>query len=163
MIQPGTCREYSPGSRVTFTVRRCGGNKRAACFSTKGLTFNLVTAAKLKILFVCTINHMRSATAHKIYEEDIRFEVMSAGTDPLAATVLNEELLTWADAIIVMEKAHRNFIRKQYPDIYNTKKIVCLYIPDEFDFIQPELIVTLRDKFEDVHRRDCYDTELTLK
>jgi protein-tyrosine-phosphatase len=26
--------------------------------------------AKPRILFVCTVNHMRSATAHKIYQDD---------------------------------------------------------------------------------------------
>lgn len=33
-----------------------------------------------KILFVCTVNRMRSATAEKIYEDDVRFEVQSAET-----------------------------------------------------------------------------------
>lgn len=106
-----------------------------------------------KILFVCTINKMRSATAHRLYEEDERFIVKSAGTDKNAAVVLDHHLLLWADAIVVMEKEHRNFIRKYYPEIYNTKKIVCLYIPDLFDYMQPELISMLKDKFEDVYRR----------
>lgn len=48
---------------------------------------------KLKLLFVCTLNRMRSATACKIYENDIRFEVKSAGTDETANSVLSEEIL----------------------------------------------------------------------
>jgi predicted protein tyrosine phosphatase len=93
---------------------------------------------------------MRSATAHKIYQRDSRFEVKSAGTDKTANTILSEDLLNWADAIIVMEKSHRNFIRNNYPKMYNVKKIVCLYIPDEYDYMQPELIAILKEKFEDV-------------
>ena len=108
---------------------------------------------KLKILFVCTINRMRSATAHKIFEKDNRFEVKSAGTDTSAATVLTSELMDWADAIIVMEKSHRSFIRSKHPGYYNTKKIVCLYIPDEYEYMQPELIAILKDKVDDVHKR----------
>lgn len=96
---------------------------------------------------------MRSATAHKIFEADTRFEVNSAGTDNSANTVLTKELLTWADTTIVMEKHHRNFIRQKFPDIYSKKKIVCLYIPDEYDFMQPELIEVLKYKFEDVYKR----------
>lgn len=96
---------------------------------------------------------MRSATAHKIYEDDIRFEVRSAGTDITANTVLSEDLLVWADAIVVMEKGHRNFIRSNFATTYNTKKIVCLYIPDDYDYMQPELIGLLNAKFEDVYRR----------
>jgi predicted protein tyrosine phosphatase len=35
---------------------------------------------------------MRSKTAHEIYENDIRFEVKSAGTDRGAETVVSQEL-----------------------------------------------------------------------
>lgn len=108
---------------------------------------------KLKILFVCTVNRMRSATAHKIYENDDRFEVKSAGTDRTANTVLTEEILNWADSIVVMEKHHRNYIRKIFPEIYKTKRIVCLYIPDDYDFMQTELIGILKHKVEDVYSR----------
>ena len=106
-----------------------------------------------KILFVCTVNRMRSATAHEIYQEDDRLDVQSAGTDQMAETVLNRTLLEWADSIVVMERYHRNYIRKHYPDIYQNKKIVCLYIPDEYDYMQSELIRLLQNRFEDAYRR----------
>ncbi len=108
---------------------------------------------KRRILFVCTVNRMRSITAEKIYQRDERFIVSSAGTDKTADTILTREILDWADTIVVMEKHHRNFIREHFPEIYESKKIVCLYIPDEFYFMQPELITTLQMKFEDVYRR----------
>src|SRR5687768_11337452 len=88
--------------------------------------FTKMESGKLKLLFVCTINRMRSATAHKIFQDDNRFEVRSAGTDSLATTVLSSDLLDWADAIIVMEKIHRNRIREKFPKHYERKKIVCL-------------------------------------
>lgn len=100
---------------------------------------------------------MRSATAHKIFEDDERFEVDSAGTDRTAAVVLEEWHLEWADAIVVMEKYHRNAIRTKFPALYERKPIVCLYIPDEYDFMQPELIALLSEKFEDVFRRGLLD------
>ena len=93
---------------------------------------------------------MRSATAHKIYENDIRFEVKS---DSSAFNVLNLELLNWADSIIVMEKYHRNYIRNRFPKIYANKKIVCLYIADEYDFMENELIDILKTKVESVYSR----------
>ena len=108
---------------------------------------------KLKILFVCTVNRLRSATAHKIYENDNRFEVKSAGTDKSAKTVISLDLLNWADCIIVMENYHRNFIRQKFPAIYNKKRIVCLYIPDYYDYMQKELIYILKDKVEDIYKR----------
>jgi len=109
--------------------------------------------ANTRILFVCTVNRMRSATAHKLYENDERFEVDSAGTDRTAKVVLEEWHLEWANAIVVMEKQHRNKIRERFPDWYEKKPIVCLYIEDIYDYMQPELIAVLKEKFEDVWRR----------
>lgn len=106
-----------------------------------------------KILFICTVNRMRSATAHEIYKNDLRFAVKSAGTDVSANTPITIELLNWADTIIVMEKHHRNYIRKLDPDTYQNKKIVCLYIPDEYDYMQTELIIILRQKVESFLKR----------
>ena len=106
-----------------------------------------------RILFVCTVNRMRSATAHTLYENDERFEVDSAGTDRTAHVVREEWHLEWAAAIVVMEKQHRNKIRERFPQWYEQKPIVCLYIDDVYDYLQPELIVVLKEKFEDVWRR----------
>ena len=106
-----------------------------------------------KILFVCTVNRMRSATAHKIFADHPDFEVQSAGTAPEAARVIDRELLEWADAIVVMERHHRSRIRKLFPDLYERKKIVCLYIPDEYDFMQEELMSILKERFENVRKK----------
>ena len=108
---------------------------------------------KLKILFVCTINRMRSATAHTVFQNDHRFEVKSAGTDKTANIVLSEDLLNWADSIIVMEKHHRNYIRSKFPRVYDNKSIVCLYIEDEYEYMQPELISILKDRLENVYKK----------
>ena len=108
---------------------------------------------RLKILFVCTVNRLRSATAQKVFEIDDRFEVKSAGTSAEATVVLTPQLLEWADAIIVMEKTHRNHIRSKHPGIYKSKRIVCLYIPDEYNFMDPELVVRLKYQVEDIYQR----------
>ena len=76
---------------------------------------------KIKILFVCTMNYQRSRTAAEIYKTDERFEVCSAGVAKDAYTRIDMENLTWADFIIVMEKAHRNKIRKQFKSDYADK------------------------------------------
>lgn len=108
---------------------------------------------KLNILFVCTINRMRSITAQNIFSNDERFEVRSAGTDKSASVFLNEELLNWADTVLVMEKHHRATIRTRFPRHYEVKRIVCLYIPDEYEFMQPELINILKHRVEDVYQK----------
>ncbi len=67
--------------------------------------------------------------------------------------VLSEDLLNWADSIVVMEKHHRNYIRSKFPTVYDGKKIVCLYIEDEYDFMQPELISILKERVESVYKK----------
>jgi len=104
-----------------------------------------------RILFVCTINVMRSATAHRIYAHDLRFDVKSAGIHRSAEIVISKELLDWSDTVVVMEERHRNFILRNYPETYKGKNIVCLDVRDSYDYMQKELIISLRVKFENLY------------
>ena len=103
----------------------------------------------MNILFVCTMNKMRSLTAETIYQHDDRFSVKSAGTDETANTKISREIIEWADYILVMEKKHRNIIHKLYPNLYANKRIICFYIPDEYQYMDKQLIAILKNKFED--------------
>lgn len=89
---------------------------------------------------------MRSLTAETTFKNDDRFNVKSAGTDVSALKRIDYEILDWANYILVMEKMHRNIIRKLYPEIYKKKKIICLYIPDEFNYMNIRLIEILKEK-----------------
>jgi predicted protein tyrosine phosphatase len=109
---------------------------------------------KLKILFVCTFNRMRSKTAEEIYKDDQRFEVKSAGVDEYAEVPVNLELLLWADYIAVMEEFHRKWLSLNYPIISSNKEILCLGIPDEFDFMDPLLEVLLKEKVEAMFKKE---------
>ena len=105
-----------------------------------------------KLLFVCTENVYRSRTAVAVFKYDKRFEVESAGTSPTAENQLTKELLEWADFIFVMEKKHRNIIHKRFPEIYKTKKIICLYIDDIYDFMDAGLVNALKTKINQLFR-----------
>lgn len=101
---------------------------------------------KQKILFICNQNRFRSPTAEKFFNEFPGMEAKSAGVNKDATVNLNRELLEWADIIFVMEKRQRNIIHKRYNDIYRTKRIICLYIPDEYDYMDAGLIHLLEMK-----------------
>jgi protein-tyrosine phosphatase len=105
---------------------------------------------KLKILFVCTANQMRSKTAEVIYKDDERFTVKSAGVSDTADVPLNQELLNWADYIAVMETFHLEWIKHYDPKFYSQKheKILCLDIPDIYNFMDFELAFQIQQKFE---------------
>ncbi|MEK6324075.1 MAG: phosphotyrosine protein phosphatase [Acidobacteriota bacterium] len=104
------------------------------------------TPTKLKILFVCDANRLRSPTAESIFSGYPGIEAKSAGIGKEAGVPIATELLEWADLIFVMEKRHRNIIQSRFKEIYRRKRIICLYIPDEFEFMDPDLIQLLEER-----------------
>jgi len=63
-------------------------------------------------------------------------------------TRISNENLNWADYILVMERSHRNKIREEFQDVYNNKRILCMYIEDNYDYMDSFLIELLKGKFE---------------
>ena len=96
-----------------------------------------------KLLFVCSRNRMRSLTAEKIFSGIPGYEVRSAGTQPQARVVVTEGHLRWADIVIVMERAHYNRLRQDFPGVLDDKRVIALHILDEYQFMQRELIEEL--------------------
>jgi predicted protein tyrosine phosphatase len=101
---------------------------------------------KQKVLFLCNQNRLRSPTAEAVFRESHMLEVKSAGVDKDSSVPVNRKLLVWADIIFVMEKRQRNVIHKKFKDIYRNKRIVCLYIPDDFEYMDPDLIQLLKKR-----------------
>lgn len=75
-------------------------------------------------------------------------ETDSAGLAPDAETVLSAEQIAWAQVIFVMERAHKTKLSKGFSSHIRGKKIVCLDIPDRYEFMQPELVTVLKKKVE---------------
>jgi predicted protein tyrosine phosphatase len=98
------------------------------------------------ILFVCSQNKLRSPTAERIFAEKEGFEVLSAGLNNDAEIPLTNDLVEWADIIFVMEKAQRNKLRKKYKKSLNNQKVICLEVPDDYEYMAPDLIVILEQK-----------------
>lgn len=99
-----------------------------------------------KLLFVCSQNKVRSLTAEKMFNGLALYQVRSVGTQPGARIVVTEGHLGWADIIFCMEKSHLNRLHRKFPEAMQGRQVVCLHIPDEYDFMQPELIDELQAK-----------------
>ena len=91
-------------------------------------------------LFVCSQNRLRSPTAEQIFAGRDGVEVSSAGTNNDAENPLTHELVAWADTIFVMERTHRNKLQQRFRAALGGTRIVCLDIPDDYDFMDPGLI-----------------------
>jgi predicted protein tyrosine phosphatase len=97
-------------------------------------------------LFICSQNRLRSPTAEQVFSQYPGIETMSAGTNNDAETPLDGELVDWADLIFVMEKAHLNKLRGRFKARLGGKRVVCLDIPDDYDFMDPALVRLLEAK-----------------
>lgn len=98
------------------------------------------------VLFLCSQNRLRSPTAEQVFAGWPGIETASAGLLADAEEVLSLELLLWADLVFVMEKAHRNRLSSRYKAGLNGKRVICLDIPDDYDYMDPVLVELLKRK-----------------
>ena len=98
---------------------------------------------KQKLLFVCSQNKLRSLTAEKMFERNADFAVKSAGTEQGARVKITAGMIGWADMIFVMERKHRDRLKQRFSEEIKEKRVILLNIPDNYDFMQPELIEIL--------------------
>src|SRR5262249_28854708 len=99
-----------------------------------------------RALFICSANELRSPTAEQVFASWPGVETDSAGLNNDAAQVLSPEQIEWATIVFVMDKKHRAKLRRKFREHLNGKRVICLDIPDEYDFMQPELVKLLEAK-----------------
>ena len=99
-----------------------------------------------KLLFLCARNRLRSPTAERVFAGRPGVETASAGLAPDAEEPVTPDHLDWADLILVMERAHRARLRRRLGRWLKDKRVVCLDIPDDYDFMQPELVALLEKR-----------------
>ena len=108
-----------------------------------------VANERTKILFVCSRNKRRSLTAETIYKSEPAWDVRSAGTEESARIKVTAGHLGWADMIVVMEKRHKERLQQKYPEEIAAKRCVCLFISDDYEFMDPQLVELLREKMRE--------------
>lgn len=98
----------------------------------------------LKVLFICSRNRWRSPTAERIFTGADGIQARSAGTETGARRKVTAGQIGWADLVLVMEKKHLRRLQARFPEELASKRVGCLNIPDDYQFMQPELITRLR-------------------
>ncbi|WP_061240361.1 low molecular weight protein tyrosine phosphatase family protein [Ectopseudomonas composti] len=100
----------------------------------------------IRALFICSRNRLRSPTAERVFANWPGVETDSAGLAPDAEIRLSAEQLDWATLIFVMEKSQRSKLKRQYRQILAGKRVICLDIPDDYAYMQAELVSLLQRK-----------------
>ncbi|WP_152222199.1 low molecular weight protein tyrosine phosphatase family protein [Pseudomonas sp. SCB32] len=99
-----------------------------------------------RALFICSRNCLRSPTAETVFASWPEVETDSAGLAPDADVPLSAEQLDWVDLVFVMERRQRQALLRRFPLAMRGKRLVCLDIPDDFAYLQPELVLLLERK-----------------
>jgi predicted protein tyrosine phosphatase len=96
-----------------------------------------------RVLFLCQHNRMRSPTAERLFSKRTDLEVRSAGTASDALARVNAQMLDWADLIFIMDDQQRRSLRRRFAGHPALDRLISLEIPDEYSFLQPELVALL--------------------
>jgi len=99
-----------------------------------------------RVLFVCSQNRLRSPTAEHVFADWPGIETSSAGLNHDAENPVTPELLAWADIVFVMERAHRAKLSARYKAHIGDARVVCLDIPDDYDYMDASLVKLLKAK-----------------
>lgn len=94
------------------------------------------------------MNRWRSPTAETMYRKMAGLSVRSAGMARGAKKTISANDVLWADVIFLMEEKHKTRLRSQYRDAVRGKALHVLDIPDDYEYMNPELIDLIRDKVE---------------
>ncbi|MCX5469638.1 low molecular weight protein tyrosine phosphatase family protein [Acinetobacter nematophilus] len=96
-------------------------------------------------LFICSRNQWRSPTAERVFAVGYGLSTRSAGTSKHAKHTVSLKDITWADMIFVMEQKHKQNIKEKFAQQLQHKKVIVLDIPDDFLYMDEELIEILKE------------------
>lgn len=99
-----------------------------------------------RVLFICSQNRLRSPTAEQVFAQHPGIECTSAGTNIDADNPLTAETVQWAEIIFVMEQVHRRKLSSRFGRYLHNKRVICLDIPDNYEFMDPRLIAILKTR-----------------
>ncbi len=91
------------------------------------------------------MNKWRSPTGEAIFRRRDGVSARSAGTSRKARRQVTVKDIRWADVIFAMEEKHLSRLRADFRGEVRHKAIHVLDIPDDYQFMDPELIDLISD------------------
>lgn len=107
-----------------------------------------------RVVTVCSAGCLRSPTAAVVLAADpFNHNTRAAGlTESYAIIPLDSRLLVWADEFVVMENHMIGGVNGKYKALFDRDcdtPIVCLDIPDRFQYRDPELMKMIADRYKE--------------
>ena len=102
-----------------------------------------------KVVFVCSMGILRSATAARMYAG--KYNTRSAGTYDEALIQLSPILVAWANELVFVNKENFNMFQGRFEgDVPDALAIKVLDIPDCYEHMHPKLVEAFNVQYERV-------------
>lgn len=118
-----------------------------------GNCHNMYQGESKRVLTVCSAGLLRSPTCAWVLSNDPwNFNTRACGyNDEYALVVLDEVLLEWADAVVVMDTKQENLVWNMLKEFnMDEKPVYNLNVPDNYSYRQPELVELLTEELKKV-------------
>ena len=115
----------------------------------------------MNALFICPRNRLRSPTAERVFFETPGVAVRSAGTERDADNPISSDDVDWAEVIFVMESRHKKRLQQMLGRLLAQKRVIVLGIPDDYEFMQAELVALLTVKVKPHLEASIYAATVT--
>ncbi len=89
-------------------------------------------------------------SSEEVWKKRSGYSARSAGTSPKARRTVGPADIRWANVIFVMEKKHKNRLVAEFTRMLDHKAVHVLDIPDEYAYMDPELIAEIECKVSEI-------------
>lgn len=117
-----------------------------------GVITNRWQGEEKRVLCVCSAGCLRSPTAANVLHKEYGYNTRCAGVSLEYAIIpVTARLLAWASEILVMESWQAHVIEAMLLDMNVDVKpeIICLNIPDDYSYMQPELVELIKERYNE--------------
>lgn len=114
-----------------------------------GVVRNPYQGPDKRVVFVCSMGILRSATGARIYAH--KYNTRTAGSWPDALVPLTPMLMAWADELVFVNQENYDNTINQLEGSMHTfvaSKSKVLNIPDKYPHMHPELIKAFEEQYE---------------
>ncbi len=117
-----------------------------------GVVKNPYQGPDKKVVFVCSMGILRSATGARLYAH--KYNTRTAGTWSDALVPLTPVLIAWADELVFVNKSNYDSVIQAIEDEELRKEVkdksLYLNIPDTYPHMHPALIEAFKEQYEPI-------------
>jgi predicted protein tyrosine phosphatase len=103
-----------------------------------------------KVLAVCSAGLLRSPTVANVLHQEYGYNTRACGYNKEYALIpIDDVLVKWADEIVCVEKEVLDGVQSVLSDAIKDKRVVCLNLPDRFEWNGDELRALISKQYQD--------------